>query len=63
MVKRLGVYQRAVLKGIKRKGKQPISIKKGYSGQVKSLKKRQLISEKNNYLVLTKSGKKRSSKL
>lgn len=57
--KRLGTYQRAVLKGIKREGKQPITIKYGYSRQYKSLLRRKLIAKKGKYLYLTKKGKKR----
>jgi len=58
-MKRLGNYQKTVLKGINREGKQPYSIKKGYSRQVSSLLKRRLIKKTGNYLYLTKSGRKR----
>jgi hypothetical protein len=57
--KRLGNYQRTVLKGIKREGSQPATIKKGYSRQVKSLLNRRLITQRNNKLYLTDKGKKR----
>ena len=56
---RLGNYQRAVLRGIKRVGSQPTTIKKGYSNQVKSLLKRNLIKESGSRLYLTDKGKKR----
>jgi hypothetical protein len=56
---RLGNYQRAVLRGIKRKGFQPVTIKKGYSNQVQSLLKRNLIRKSRSRLYLTDKGKKR----
>lgn len=58
-MKRLGNYQKTVLRGIEREGKQPSSIKSGYSRQVKSLKKRRLIKQKGSHLYLTDKGKKR----
>lgn len=61
-LKRLGVYQRAVLRGIERKGSQPYSIKNGYSRQVNSLLKRDLIKKSNDRLYLTEKGKKRIKK-
>lgn len=63
MVRRLGNFQRTVLKGIKREGKQPVSIKKGFSRQVKSLRKRQLIKKKGNFFVLTKKGTRRIKRI
>ena len=62
-IKRLGIYQKTVLKGIARKGKQPVTIKDGYSRQVKRLKQRKLICQKGDYLFLTKTGKNRIKKL
>lgn len=62
-LKRLGNYQRTVLKGIERKGSQPSSIRKGYSRQVKSLLKRDLIRNSNDRLYLTEKGKKRIKNL
>lgn len=56
---RLGIYQKTVLKGIAREGKQPVTIKNGYSRQVKSLKRRKLIKQKGKYFYLTIFGKKR----
>lgn len=56
-MKRLGHYQRAVLKGIRREGKMPITISDGYPKQVKSLQKRNLIMRKKDYLFLTSKGK------
>jgi len=58
-MKRIGNYQKVVLRGIKREGKQPASIKKGYSRQIKSLKKRRLIKQKGKYLYLTHKGRRR----
>ena len=57
--KRLGNYQRTVLRGIKREGSQPATIKKGYSRQVESLLKRNLIKKSGSKLYLTDKGKKR----
>lgn len=59
MAQRLGTYQKAVLKGIKREGKAPYSIRKGYSRQVRSLMKRRLITKRGENLYLTSKGKKR----
>lgn len=60
MVKRkLGNYQKVVLRGILREGKQPTTIKNGYRNQVKSLLRRKLIKTKGNYFYLTSSGRKR----
>lgn len=59
MKKRLGNYQKVVLRGIKREGKQPLTIKSGYSRQVKSLKGRGLISQRGKYLYLTQKGRRR----
>ena len=59
-MKRLGNYQKTVLRGIKREGKQPTSISKGYSRQVKSLKRRGLIKQIGSNLYLTSSGRKRT---
>jgi hypothetical protein len=61
--KRLGNYQRTVLRGIKREGSQPATIKKGYSHQVESLLKRNLIKKLKNRLYLTEKGKKRMKNL
>lgn len=58
-MKRIGNYQKVVLRGIKREGSQPYSIRKGYSRQVKSLLKRKLIKKSGNRLYLTNKGKKR----
>jgi len=58
-MKRIGNYQRTVLRGIAREGRQPVSIKNGYSRQVKTLKKRKLIKQKGNFLYLTPTGRKR----
>jgi hypothetical protein len=62
-MKRLGSYQRVVMKGIHREGSQPITIKNGYSKQVKSLIKRRLITTKGESLILTKKGMLRIKRL
>lgn len=56
---RLGGYQRAVMKGIKRDGSLPYSIRKGYSRQVESLIRRNLIKKRNSRLYLTNEGENR----
>lgn len=58
-MKRLGNYQKVVLRGIKRESRQPVSIARGYSRQVKSLLRRKLIKRKGSYFHLTKSGRNR----
>ena len=58
-MKRLGNYQRTVLRGIKREGKQPITIKNGYSRQVKTLSQRGLIKKRGKYFFLTSKGRRR----
>lgn len=59
MVRRIGLFQRTVLKGIKREGKQPAIIRKGFSKQVISLKRRKLIVQRGRFLFLTKKGRMR----
>jgi ribosomal protein S19E (S16A) len=61
--KRLGIYQRTVLQGIDRDGKQPSSISNGYSKQVKSLKSAGYVQQKGNFLYLTPTGQSRVKKL
>jgi len=58
-MKRLGNYQKVVLRGIERVGSQPVSIKKGYSRQIKSLQRRKLIKRVGQRFYLTNSGRKR----
>ena len=58
-MKRLGHYQRTVMRGIEREGKQPASISNGYSRQAKSLKSRKLITQKGSSLYLTRAGRRR----
>jgi len=60
MTKRLGIYQRVVLRGLVREGKSPVQIKHGYSRQVASLKGRGYISERRGYLYLTPKAIKRA---
>jgi hypothetical protein len=49
---RFGHYEKAVLKAIKREGSMPSSIKHGYSRQVKSLLRKNIIIEKSGKLTL-----------
>jgi hypothetical protein len=61
-MQRLGTYQKAVLRGIAREGRQPISIRNGYSRQIRSLTSRKLIKRSGSSYVLTSRGRNRISK-